>query len=412
LSRKSLKVISLYSGAGGLDLGFEAAGFDTVVAVEFDRQACATLRANRQWPVIEADIHSEAARSSEILRTADLREGEAAALIGGPPCQPFSKSGYWVRGEARRLNDPRASTLTQYLRVLRETKPEAFLLENVPGLAFSGKSEGIEFLERSIEGINKDVGTDYSFEVATLNAAEFGVPQVRQRVFVVGHRSGTSFTFPRPTHGKLTTEGAPGGGLQPFRNAWDAIGDLDDGRHDPSLAVRGKWADLLPTIPEGHNYLYHTSRGGGRPLFGWRRRYWSFLLKLAKQLPAWTIAAQPGPAIGPFHWKSRRLSVKELSRLQTFAEDFQVLGSPAEIQRQLGNAVPSALAERIALSMRAQFFGSPGLEMKELTLIPKVRHPVPPPEYIEDVPSKYLHLEGEHSDHPGTGLGFAATQRS
>ena len=86
---------------------------------------------------------------------------------------------------------------------------------------------------------------------------------------------------------------------------------------------------LLPTIPEGQNYLWHTERGGGEPLFGWRRRYWSFLLKLAKDLPSWTIQAQPGPATGPFHWDNRRLSVREMARMQTFPDNVVIKGEYA-----------------------------------------------------------------------------------
>ncbi|HPS79887.1 MAG TPA: DNA cytosine methyltransferase, partial [Thermoanaerobaculaceae bacterium] len=122
------KALSLYTGAGGLDLGFEAAGFETAVAVEIDPEAVATLRANRPWPVIDRDIHW--VTSQEILATAGLREGEADVLIGGPPCQPFSKSGYWASGDTKRLDDPRAGTMGAYLRVLRDTLPKAFLLEN------------------------------------------------------------------------------------------------------------------------------------------------------------------------------------------------------------------------------------------------------------------------------------------
>src|SRR6185312_12245754 len=109
--------------------------------------------------------------------------------------------------------------------------------------------------------------------------------------------------------------------------------------------LRGKWADLLPSIPPGMNYLWHTDRGGGEPLFGWRRRYWSFLLKLAPDQPSWTIQAQPGPATGPFHWDNRRLTGREMARLQTFPDDIQITGSLADAQRQIGNAVPSLLAE-------------------------------------------------------------------
>jgi DNA (cytosine-5)-methyltransferase 1 len=123
-----------------LDLGFEAAGFETAVAVEMDATCCRTLCLNRRWPVIERDIHE--VTSSELLRIAKLKRGEADVLIGGPPCQPFSKSGYWARGDAMRLDDPRSSTLTAYLRVLRDVQPKAFLLENVYGLAYRGKSEG------------------------------------------------------------------------------------------------------------------------------------------------------------------------------------------------------------------------------------------------------------------------------
>jgi DNA (cytosine-5)-methyltransferase 1 len=411
MARKSLNIISLYSGAGGLDLGLEAAGFNTAVAVEFDAVACETLRANRDWPVIQADIHSDEASTPQLLSAANLREGDASLLVGGPPCQPFSKSGFWANGEARRLSDPRASTLVEYLRVLRDAKPQAFLLENVPGLAFSGKSEGLEFLQRSIESINRESGTRYSFQYAVINAADYGVPQLRQRVFVVGHREGKEFAFPPATHRALRDDnelfGAP---LPAYLTAWDAIGDLEED-DDPTLRVSGKWADLLPTIPEGQNYLFHTDRGEGRPLFGWRRRYWSFLLKLAKTLPSWTLAAQPGPAIGPFHWRNRRLSSRELCRLQTFPRDYHVVGNRTEIQRQLGNAVASAVAEKLGLAMRAQFFGDPKAADLELTLLPRPRRPIPRPEPTTRVLAKYRPFEGIHSAHPGTGFGYGALRR-
>src|SRR5882757_3774886 len=100
------KVISLFTGAGGLDYGFEAAGFETAVAVEMDRACCETLRANRKWSVIERDIFD--VPSEEMLEQANLKKSEAALLIGGPPCQPFSKSSYWARGDAARLDDPRS----------------------------------------------------------------------------------------------------------------------------------------------------------------------------------------------------------------------------------------------------------------------------------------------------------------
>jgi DNA (cytosine-5)-methyltransferase 1 len=399
------KVISLFTGAGGLDLGFEAAGFEVAAAVEMDAEAVTTLRKNRDWTVIDRDIHT--VTSKEMLGAGALGAGEADALIGGPPCQPFSKSGYWASGDTLRLDDPRAGTMAAYLRVLRDTLPATFFLENVPGLAYRGKSEGIELVRRTVERINQECGTDYSLAVAQLNAAHYGVPQMRERVIVVGARDGSVFSFPKPTYVDaekcselLETE--------PYTTAWDAIGDLEDDDR-PDLAVRGKWADLLPSIPEGENYLWHTDRGGGEPLFGWRRRYWSFLLKLSKRRPSWTIQAQPGPAIGPFHWKSRRLSPRELCRLQTFPDDYSINGGISAVQRQLGNAVPAALAEVIAREMRRQLLGD-DVELRP-TLIPSRRLPVPEAEPPQPVPEKYRHLIGNHEPHPGTGKGYAAQAR-
>jgi DNA (cytosine-5)-methyltransferase 1 len=405
---KRHSMISLYTGAGGLDLGLEAAGFETRLAVELDGDSAATIRANRDWPIIEADIHSDEARSDALLAAAELQEGEADLLIGGPPCQPFSKSGYWARGDARRLEDPRATTLEAYLRVLRDTQPKAFLLENVPGLAYSGKSEGLDLLRRTIESINHETGASYTCDVGLLNAADYGVPQLRQRVFIVGQRSGTDFKFPGASHGQNGTD-KTGKSVQPYRTAWDAIGDLDE--HDPDLELSGRWAGLIPSIPEGQNYLYHTDRGEGLPIFGWRRRYWSFLLKLAKDLPSWTIAAQPGPAIGPFHWTNRRLSARELCRIQTFPERYRIVGSPRSAQRQLGNAVPSALAEVLGLEIRKQLLGERQTEIRPPSLIPARRGTPPPPEPISPVPKRYRALVGEHSAHPGTGQGYSARKR-
>jgi DNA (cytosine-5)-methyltransferase 1 len=400
----SRKVISLFTGAGGLDLGFEAAGSETAVAVEMDDQAVETLRQNRDWPVLNRDIHQ--VTSGEIFEVAGLREAEADILIGGPPCQPFSKAGYWASGDSLRLDDPRAGTLAAYLRVLRDTLPQSFLLENVPGLTYKGKSEGLELLERTIAGINRERGTEYRLSIAQLNAADYGVPQLRERVFVIGHREGTVFSFPDPTHQPLPDDGQqPVPGLSTYATAWDAIGDLEDD-DSPDLEATGKWADLLPSIPEGENYLWHTARRDGLQLFGWRRRYWSFLLKLAKSKPSWTIQAQPGPAIGPFHWKSRRLSALEMCRLQTFPDGYEISGDLRAAQRQLGNAVPSALAEVLARQIRAELLGEQ--VSTAATLTPSPRGSAPDPEQPQAVPAKYHALIGDHDPHPGNGKGYGA----
>ena len=393
-----LSTISLFTGVGGLDFGFEAAGFDTRVALEFDAVCCASLRGSRPWAVIEADLLNTPTK--DILRAGSLKAWDVDMLIGGPPCQPFSKSGYWASGDSQRLDDPRASTLSGYLRVLKETKPRAFLLENVEGLAFGGKDEGLQFLLNAVKRINATARTKYKPTVITLNAADFGVPQTRSRVFVIASRDGQAFVPPAPTH----RDPALTGGGDVWRTSWDAIGGLRD-PHDDSLELTGKWADLLGSVPEGLNYLWHTERMGGVPLFGWRRRYWNFLLKLAKNRPAWTIQAQPGPATGPFHWNNRRLSGEELCRLQTFPKDICILGGRSDVQKQVGNAVPSLLAEILAREIRCQFFGDHVTSVSP-RLLPKRRRGCPAPEAVQAVPAKYLALIGDHAAHPGTGRGF------
>ena len=399
------RLISLYSGAGGLDYGFEAAGFETGVAVEMDHDCCETLRTSRpKWHVIERSIFNVS--TEEMLDACGASKGEIDFLIGGPPCQPFSKAGYWATGDAPRLNDPRSDTLSAYLRVVEEAQPRAFLLENVQGLAYSGKDEGLKLLFEGLEQINRRTGSTYKPVYKVLNAANYGVPQVRERVFIIASRDGREFEFPAPTHGPLEGETLFDKGLQPYRTAWDALADVTP-EPGEDLALRGKWADLLPSIPEGQNYLWHTERGGGRPLFGWRRRYWTFLLKLAKSRPSWTIQAQPGPAIGPFHWKNRRLSMRELCRIQTFPDDVILTGGLTAIQRQAGNAVPSLLAEIIAREIRHQLLDLPKLR-KSLRLLPSRKDPLPLPEPTADVPLQYLALEGQHTAHPGTGKGNRA----
>lgn len=403
-----LKSISLFSGIGGLDFGFEAAGFETRVALELDKTACATMRLNRAWPILEGDINEIS--SETILKASGLKPGEADVLFGGPPCQPFSKSSYWVRGDSLRLDDPRADTLTGYLRVLRDTRPKTFVLENVAGLAFKKKDEGLRLILESIKLINKEIGTNYSASWKSLNCADYGVPQRRERIFIVGSRDGSEFQFPKPTHAdpeKLDNDLFKE--MLPYSNVWDALHDIPEPNDMSGLVVGGKWGDLLPTIPEGQNYLWHTNRNGGKPLFGWRTRYWSFLLKLSKELPSWTIQAQPGSAIGPFHWNNRRLTFKELCRLQTFPDDLKVEAGRTEMQRMLGNAVPSLMAETIARAIRSQLLSLPiGGDRK---LLPTKQMQVPAPKKVSPLPEKYLEMVGEHADHPGKGKGRRAVAR-
>lgn len=400
-SKQRPSVLSLFTGAGGLDLGLEAAGFDTRLCVEIDEDAQKTIRKNRNWNLaVPGDIHKHT--PSALLELGGLTPRMIDVLAGGPPCQPFSKSGYWANGDSKRLKDPRSSTLSAYLDLVDVALPSVVLLENVRGLTFSGKDEGFRLIARGLERINAIRGTSYSPVVITLNAADFGIPQFRERVFLVAHRDGKQFRAPTPTHGSRP-------GLLRYTTAWDAIGDSLPANVE-ELRPTGKWASLLRSIPEGGNYLHHTARGNGTPLFGWRTKFWSFLLKLAKNKPSWTIQAQPGPATGPFHWDNRLLSVEELCRLQTFPSGYRIHGTRRSAQRQIGNAVPSALAEILGLEIRRQLLGHEVSQV--LTLLPTQREPAPPARRLGRVPKEFIvELCGEHKDHPGPGKGPAAKRR-
>lgn len=347
-----LSALSLFSGAGGLDLGVEQAGYRVRAALEFDADACDSLRAN--FPaasVLQGDIRSIS--TDEILRAAGLRAGDVELLVGGPPCTPFSKSGYWLEHKRRGL-DPEASLLEHYVRILEEARPRAFLLENVFALAYSNHNRPwLKFLLESFDRLG------YHVTQETVLAADYGVPQRRQRLILVGSLDGAP-AFPEPSHaGPHERRIWELGNRVLHVTAGEAIGDLID-RDDlaePEEVVAGKYGHLLPEIPPGDNYLFYTAkRGHPEPKFGWRKRYWSFLLKLDPDQPSPTIQASPGPYVGPFHWQNRRLRVMELKRLQTFPEDFVVCGSRRSAQRQLGNAVPPLLARKIAEVLAAGRF--------------------------------------------------------
>lgn len=396
--RRPRTVVSLFTGAGGLDIGLEAAGFETRVAVEMDGDAVRTLKANFNWPVIDRDLRTVS--SARILDEAGLQPEQVDLLAGGPPCQPFSRS-HW-RGP-KGMADPRASTLKYYLRALREIRPKAFLMENVPWKS-GDRADAVELVRSELRHINRKYGTKYTIALQKLDAAAYGVPQHRERFFIIGHRDGRELTFPEPTHGEDK-------GLKPFLTAWDAIGDLPD-ETDEELFSSAYWADLLPSIPEGLNYLHHTDRGQGKPIFGWRTRYWSFLLKLSKQRPSRTLTANPGPLTGPLHWKNRRLSMREMCRLQTFPDNFTPEGSLYSIRRQIGNAVPCALAEMLGLEIRDQLLGEKSARRQKRKLLLKRKSPTPRAERTRPVPKKYEKHFGRHEAHPGIGKGPGAREQT
>jgi DNA (cytosine-5)-methyltransferase 1 len=342
--------ISLFSGAGGLDLGIEQAGYQVRAAVERYPDATATMEKN--FPhlaaaVIRADILDVPTR--DILNAAGLRgRARPDLLVGGPPCTPFSKSGFWLDYK-RAGQDPEASLLQAYTRVLREARPRRFILENVYALTYNNRASRGAY-ERLLREITE---AGYDFKASVLNAADYGVPQSRPRLFVIGSEQGTPVPdHPEPTHGGAWERRSTGTAERPHVTSGEALDGLT-ADPEPEEILRGQYACLLPGIPPGGNYLHYTAeRGHPDPQFRWRSRFWSFLLKLDPARPSPTIQAQPGPNVGPFHWDNRRLRLPETRRLFTFPDSFEFAGTRSSAQYLLGNSVPPLLARHVAEAVR------------------------------------------------------------
>ena len=336
--------VSLFSGCGGLDYGLQRAGFSIVAATDIDQNCQKSHAIN--FP--EAKFIKAGARelTDDVLREMTRGYKTIDLVAGGPPCPPFSKSRFYRKEKPRALDDPNGrETFDAYLRTLRVIQPRAFILENVKGLSYKVHADALtEFSEEA-------ANLGFVVNMAVLNAADFGVPQNRERCFVVGLR-GAQFEFPVPTHSR---DGVSGTTL--WQTAGDAIGDLDtpDTWGDDGHRAGGRHHDLLKLVPPGQNYLYFTEkRGHPEPIFKWRSRYWSFLLKLSPDLPSWTIQARRSNNMGPFHWRNRILRVPEIKRLQTFPDHFALEGRVEEQWRQIGNAVPPVLAEAVGWSVAKQ----------------------------------------------------------
>jgi len=373
-------VISLFSGAGGLDLAAEqgsaedeaGSGRRLRVAVATDNEPLALQTLSLNMPetrTLCSDIRETPTQA--LLDLGELGRGDAALVIGGPPCTPFSKSGFWLK-EKRESRDPDASLLDEYVRVVKEARPEAFVLENVQALTYRTHQKQFERLISHL----RELGYNPQWQV--LLAAEYGVPQLRRRVFVVGRRDGKPFIFPSATHsGASERDRVFDPAKVPFVTSAEALAGLRDNPPEPGEIVEGTYARLAASIPPGQNYLWHTSRYGGEDAFEWRTRYWTFLLRLDPDRPATTIQAQPGPWVGPFHWentinddgeqRARRLRVPEMLRLMTFPDGFKLAGGRSDAQRQLGNAVPVKLGATVIRALLIQLgYLSPRSDEEEL----------------------------------------------
>lgn len=330
-----VECISLFSGAGGLDVGAEMAGARVKLCVEIDRDSVKTLRLN--------DPHSEVNILEQDIAEIDFkpfsRGSSPQILIGGPPCQPFSKNGYWVKNVNRLIDrDPR-NMLSQFLRAVSETRPTGFLFENVESLLHPSNRETLDVFLMAAEALG------YACTLFRANAADFGIPQLRKRVFVFGVRT-TRSPIPSPvaTHSAKPDEtGLPGHeGVGRFIKGFDRPSFFEPSE----IASEGTYFPELVNVPAGRNYiaLAHVEGHAGKT-FRSGSRFWNFLYKLHPDLPSITIAAQPGPWVGPFHWNNRRLRVPEIAAIQTFPIDYKFAGSRRSVQKQIGNAVPCMLGK-------------------------------------------------------------------
>ena len=336
------KVLSLFSGAGGLDIGFHQAGFSIVACTDFDIESCQTLELNRgkyldtECKVIHADI------TEMDFKALHEDIGEIDFIIGGPPCQSFSAAGRRAGGVPG-INDTRGSLFWYYCQVLEEFKPTGFLFENVRGILQANMSRDWDIIRASF----REIG--YTLHFRILDAADYGVPQHRERVILMGSLL-ADFKFPRPIYGPDSGAG------RPYVSVGEAFHDIDD-KEEIVEPYGGKYGDLLSDIPTGMNYSFYTARmGHPEPRFAWRSKFSGFLYKLDPALPSKTVVAYQGKYDGPFHWKNRKLNIPELKRVQSFPDDYKFQGSKNAVVRQIGNSVAPKFGFHLAKAIMNQFF--------------------------------------------------------
>jgi DNA (cytosine-5)-methyltransferase 1 len=355
-----LSVISLFSGAMGLDLGLEQAGFQIDVAVECNKFAAETIRKMRpNVHLIQKRI--EETPTSEILKAAGLRAGEPTLVVGGPSCQSFSTA-----GQRESIRDPRGGLFRHFLRVVRQARPRFFVMENVTGLLSAAirhrplkeRGPGHPRLDRDEEFgsafncvLRELKETGYYIVFNVLNAADYGVPQMRERLLFIGSRDGEPIHMPSPTHAQQ-----PVGGLE----TWVTLKQALDGLDDPEPVIKriaAKWQEYLKLIPPGGCWrdlpdsLQAAALGkaykswGGRKGF-FRRLHWD------KPAPALTTRPESKATMLCHPDHIRTLSVREYAKLQQFPDSWQFAGGKPQQYMQVGNAVPVGLGKAIGFAIR------------------------------------------------------------
>lgn len=325
-----MNLISLFSGAGGLDLGFEKAGFNISMANEYDKGIWATYEANHSAPLIKGDIRN--------IKDTDF-PNEIDGIIGGPPCQSWSEA-----GSLRGINDSRGQLFFDYIRILKNKQPKFFLAENVSGMLASRHSEAVKNIIQQFE----DCG--YNLTLTLVNAADYGVPQDRKRVFYIGFRKDLKidFKFPNPTtpnaKDKLTMK--------------DAIGDLVD-TPVPALPKNKTNGDLEISNHEYYIGAYSTIFMSRNRVRGWNEQAFTVQAsgrqcQLHPQAPKMKFVEKNKRIFVPgYEDLYRRLTVRECARIQGFPDDFKFIYTDVDYgYKMIGNAVPINLAYIIACSIK------------------------------------------------------------
>ena len=322
MTMKNSKGIELFCGCGGMSTGFLDAGLHVVAGFELDARAVDAYNYNHQYRSSHGFIKDlNMASGTELLESAGLDSVDF--IVGGPPCQPFS-----IAGKRQGKRDLRADLIGHFIRIVDELRPSAFMLENVPNLA--SISDG-EFLEETKVALRK---LGYAVDHCVVSAADFGVPQNRKRLVILGRNGNTPVQFPLPTHGVNE---------RPHQSAATAIDDLPDAgefgetgiyNHEPTMHS----ADMVARLSE---------------LKPGKRERGSFHDRLHPERPSYTLRAGSGnfSPLRPVHYKyDRVITVRESARLQGFSDDFRWPDRIPRLQqyRQVGNAVPPPMAKAFA----------------------------------------------------------------
>lgn len=325
-----MNLLSLFAGAGGLDLGFEKAGFNISMANEYDKTIWATYEKNHTAPLIKEDIRN--------INENDLPD-EIDGIIGGPPCQSWSEA-----GSMRGIEDGRGKLFYDYIRILRAKQPKFFLAENVAGMLANRHSEAVKNI------INMFEESGYNVSLKLVNASDYGVPQDRKRVFYIGFRNDlrVKFNFPEPTTKKTEKK----------KTLRDVIGDLE-GTAVPALEknkTNGKLEILNHEYFIGSYSSIYMSRNRVRD---WNEPAFTVQAsgrqcQLHPQAPKMIQVDKNKRIFVPGKEKLyRRLSVRECARVQGFPDDFEFIYTNVnDGYKMIGNAVPIELARQIAVSIR------------------------------------------------------------